>query len=95
MARSSNPFDNDTPNLPSRSPRRAPATRKQSGGISLPSANIPWRLIIFLALCIIGVVLLIGFWDTITYILGKLISMLVILLVLVFLLRCMFRRRRR
>lgn len=94
MARSNNPFDNSTPNLPQRPPRREPAARKRSSGIDLPSVNIPWRLIIFLALCIIGVVLLISFWDVITYIFGKLISMLVILLVVLFLLRCMFRRRR-
>lgn len=94
MAHSSNPFDNSASNLPQRSTRREPAPKKRGGGIDLPSVDIPWKLIVFLALCILAVILLICFWDVITYIIGKIISALVTLAILLFLLRLLFRRRR-
>lgn len=77
----------------SRPNRSRPPQNRRSGRQSTGSADIPWKLIITVLVIITVFCLIVANWDLIVYTVSQIIAMLVILIVLIFILKMMFRRR--
>lgn len=75
--------------------RRTGSTQPRRTGSSFFFQDIPWRAIIYFLLIVAAVGLLICFWDTITYVISNLIAMMFLIVILLLLIRWLFRPRRR
>ena len=81
-------FEGEKSNKPARRPAFG------GSGYSKPSADIPWKAIIYVALIITVFALIVANWDLITYVVYNIISTLIVIIVLVIILKLLFRRRR-
>lgn len=102
----SSPFSRDSQssqrssfsNLPATTERNTPAPRRDSTDIrrvssGFDASSIPWKAIILLALVIVALVLVICFWDVITYVVTNIIAMLIVIVILLLVIRGLFQRR--